>query len=226
VVTRGGDSVAASQAGTGPADGLRPFTTTAQVPSLGGPGSHFADTGLIYPLSSRPAPAPVGLRVAVWATAVLLVVGLVGLGVHRLRPSALRALEAGGAIPATSRTTLATRSPARAGHGGSSAAVRQTQTSSTGATWAVDAAQYTVTVSAQAPCWVQVTDPESSSPTFAGVLGGGAQKSFASAGGRLNLLLGASRVTVSVVLGGASTPVWTFTPTAAPFTLSFTSETG
>lgn len=206
----------------GPSDPLRPFTTTAQVPAVGRFDPRYG--GDLGPGVIRVRrPAPLVLRVAVWVTAALLLAGLAGLGIHRLRPSALDALEvhrpsSGPVLP--SATTSTTRP-----HGGAShaAAVSQVATTTTGASFSVSAAEYTVKVSAQAPCWVQATAPGSPAPVFAGTLSPGAQKTFTAVDGQIEVLLGAVRVTVSLSLAGSSTPAWTYTPTSAPYDLRFTS---
>lgn len=219
MTTGGGDSVTTGATSAGHADRLRPFTTTAEVPAVGGFDPRRGRPGVIRVRR----PAPLALRVAVWLTAVLLLAGLAGLGIHRLRPSALGALEvkptpsAGPATRSTS-TTVAhahTTAPAQP--------VSQTATTATGATLEVATAQYTVKVSPQAPCWVQVTAPGSPAPVFEGTLGAGEVKTFSAVNGQVELLLGASRVTVSVLFAGKSAPVWTFTPTSAPYQLRFMS---
>jgi len=224
VATRGGDIVTAGGAGSGHADRLRPFTTTAQVPAVGRFDPRPGDA----PWSVRRVrrPAPLALRVAVWLTGILLLVGLAGLGIHRLRPSALRALEVRPSPSSSAAAEATTTPPAGTAHPrqtGPTVPVSQTATSATGATMEVETSQYTVKVSAQAPCWVEATAPGAPAPLYDGLLTTGDEKAFSALDGQLELLLGASRVTVEVALAGSTTPAWTFVPTTAPFDLQFTS---
>lgn len=202
----------------GHADPLRPFTTTAEVPAVGRFDPRYGGVRRVR------RPPPLGLRVAVWVTAVLLLAGLAGLGIHRLRPSALGALEI-TTSPSPTAAAPATSTPTTSARGAKhpTAAVTETSATPTGATMEVSTAHYTVKVAAQAPCWVQATAPGSPSPVFAGTLIAGEDKTFSPLNGQVELLLGASRVTVSVLLAGSSAAAWTYTPTAAPFDLRFTS---
>ena len=77
---------------------LKAFTQTAQVPQVAAgppvhppcpPGLRFDTTDAI-PVTSRVPPAqpgPVALRVAVWSTVLLLVLGVAGVAVHHWRPA-------------------------------------------------------------------------------------------------------------------------------------------
>jgi hypothetical protein len=202
-------------------DSLRPFTSTAQVPVVAGP--RYGPEGAV-PRAVRRRPAPLWLRLAVWGTALLVLAGVAGIAVHKVRPSALASLEPGPARPAAA--THPTRPPATvpAPHKPTTSdPVVETPTGSQAATVQVDTARYTVTVAPQDRCWVQVTGPTSTTPQFAGVMAAGQQQTFHPVNGQLGVDLGASHVTVSVTLAGQSTPAWQFTPAAAPFTLSFTS---
>ncbi|MHB8328405.1 MAG: helix-turn-helix domain-containing protein, partial [Acidimicrobiales bacterium] len=73
---------------------LRPFTQTAQVPMVAGAGGRrtgndprFVTTGTVPAVtwSTSPRPAPGPLRAAVWTLAVLMAIGVAGLGVHAVR---------------------------------------------------------------------------------------------------------------------------------------------
>lgn len=205
---------------------LRAFTSTAQVPSvlgLSGDLDPFLPTGMVPALPARRLPAPLGLRIAVWTTALLVVAGLVMIGVDRARPSWLAAIEVGAstaasAPPAPHRASTTT-TPGR------SRAVRISQTGSDSATVTVPSGKYTVLVNVQGQrCWVQATTPGASAPVFAAVLAQGAQQSFQPDKGQLTVQLGASGVTVSVTLAGKHSPAWQYAPQGAPFTLSFTSS--
>jgi Tol biopolymer transport system component len=68
--------------------------------------------------------------------------------------------------------------------------------------------------------------PDGSRPVFVDVLQAGDKKTLAPVGGRLSIEFGASFVTVQVQVAGKTVPGWRFTPTVAPFSLSFASSPG
>lgn len=223
--------------GTATSDSLRPFTSTAQVPAVSGSGPQYADQhadqyvdtygGWVMPPKVRRRPAPLWLRLAVWFTAVLVLAGLAGIAIHQVRPSALQSLEPGKAHAAPASHPAASHpaaAPARPSAPSASNPVTETSTGPQAASVQVDTAQYTVMVVAQNRCWVQATDPSSATPQFASVLAAGAQQTFHPSNGQLDLNVGASAVTVSVVLSGKTTAAWQFTPPAAPYTLTFSSS--
>lgn len=210
-------------AGTSQGDPLRPFTSTAQVPAV---AHHLAmtDTGQVPIVFRQRRPVPLGLRIAVWANALLVVAGAVVLGLDKAHPAWFATTHAAKAAPRAHVQTTTPRRAAAPANGGSAtmAAVRQTQSGSSSATWAVADARYSVVVTTQSACWVEVTTPGSSSPVFASVMAAGAHQTFHPSSGQLVLQLGASKVTVEVLLAGRSSPAWQWTPTAAPYQLSFT----
>ena len=232
-MTRSGDNATAWNADPGRPDPLEPFTSTAQVPAVGrgtelGYDPRFAPTGSVATYRRR-APAPLGLRLVVWLVVLLLVVAGAGLAVAHLRPAWLSSLRAGATTATTAHvpTTTApahTSTPGTTHHG--AGGIVETTTGSTSATVTVPAADYTVVVQAQNPCWVQASVPTSATPVFASVMPAGSQQTFHPANGHLALELGASGVSVSVTEAGKSTAAWHFSPTAAPFNLSFTSAAG
>lgn len=229
MTTRGEGNATAWGDGEGSGTSLRAFTSTAQVPSVAGLSPQgldpFLPTGMVPALPARRAPAPLGLRIAVWMTALLVVAGLVLLGIHQARPAWLQGIEVGLApAAATAPTTPAphssTTTPSR-----QSGPVRISQSGSDSATVTVSSTQYTVLVSVQGQrCWVQASTPGSSAPVFASVVPQGAQQSFQPDKGQLTVELGASGVTVSVTLAGKHSPAWQYTPQGAPFTLNFASS--
>lgn len=226
--TQGGVVVTAWDVGTETPDSLRPFTSTAQVPIVSGP--QYVDPHAEWGIPRRWRPAPLGLRLAVVFTALLVLAGLAGIAVHKARPSALAWLEPGRTHPAASQTSRqappSTAAPAKAKAKAPSASqpVTQTTTGPQASTVQVDTTQYTVVVLAQNRCWVSASDPTSTTPQFASVLSAGAQQTFHPTNGQLDVNLGASAVTVSVMLAGKSAAAWQFTPPAAPYTLTFTSS--
>jgi hypothetical protein len=230
VTTRSDGSATAWTDGEGSGASLRAFTSTAQVPSLASLHEGldpFAPTGMVPALPAGWAPAPFGLRLAVWVTALLVVAGLALLGIHRVRPTWLRGIEVGASFG----TPVAQAAPAPRQHTTKaprpSGPVQLSQSGSSSATVTVSSAQYTVLVSvAGQRCWVQATTPDSSTPVFSSVLSAGAQQTFSPGRGQLTLDLGASGVTVSVTLPGKHTASWQYTPQGAPFTLNFTSASG
>lgn len=228
--TQSGVVVTAWNTGTETPDSLRPFTSTAQVPVVTGTRyvETYAEWGM--PRVVRWRPAPLWLRLGVWFTGLLVVLGLAGIAVHKVRPSALRAFEAGTARPAVTHHSLAPASrapaPVTSKTPSTSTPITETSTGPQTGSVQVDTAQYTVTVTAQNRCWVQATVPASPTPVFASVLAAGAQQTLHPSNGQLDLNLGASGVTVSVTLANKTTSAWQFTPPAAPFTLTFTSSTG
>lgn len=211
--------------GTETSDSLRPFTSTAQVPVVSGP--QYVDPYTEWGIPRRWRPAPLSLRLAVAFTALLVLAGLAGIAVHKVRPSAMAWLEPGQAHPTTSQSSRqappSTAAPVQP-KPSASHPVTETTTGPQAATVQVDTAQYTVIVLAQNRCWVSVSDPTSATPQFASVLAAGAQQTFHPANGQLNVNVGASAVTVSVVLANKSAAAWQFSPPAAPYTLTFTSS--
>lgn len=215
---------------SGPDDPLRPFTSTAQVPAVAGA---YAGAGGGEPaIVDRRRPAPLGLRLAVWATALLVVAGLAVIGVRQAYPSWLSAAPARHSALAASGA--ATTTPGHSASSGSGPAtppaptgpVSLTPSGPAAATVSVDSARYSVQVVAGGRCWVEVTTAGSTSPLFASVMAPGAQQTFQAANGKLGVELGASMVTVKVLLPNQRSPAWQWTPTAAPYQLSFTSRAG
>lgn len=221
-----------------PGDGthLRAFTQTAEVPgvrrtgvSAGNGHSHvqFNDTGSFPATPARLAfvrPAHVILRGAVWITATLLVVALVGLAVAHWEPQLLKDIH----LVRTTNTTIlpaAPGTPSRPGAHTHTAVVTQTGSGTGSATISVRASNYSVVVAAWARCWTVVNSPQSFSPVFQGILQGGEVKVFNSSNGQLTVNLGASLVTMEVRINGKTVPGWVFKPNSAPFVLNFTSNT-
>ncbi|HTT86320.1 MAG TPA: RodZ domain-containing protein [Acidimicrobiales bacterium] len=206
---------------------LQAFTQTAQVPrvgtrSVGNPAPRF-DTTDAVPVTWRgphePPAAPLVLRVAVWATVVLLVLAGAGLSVDHWRPAWLAkinlASKPAGAPARTSHTTT----PARG------AAVATGLMAPGRATVSVHATAFTVVVATQAPCWIQVTTTPGAVPLFSATVPAGTTKTFASADGQLTVELGASHVLLSARVGGRSVKGWYFGPPSAPYTVNFRSAT-
>lgn len=215
---------------------LLAFTQTDQVPgvraaavSAGGNHTHYAESGsFVYDPRPPVRPAPLVLRVAVWFTALLVVVGLVGLAAHQWDPQLLtdahltRPAQTAGVTPPVTgggRHTNAPASPAAV------AEVTETSTAPNTRSVAVKASQYAVLITPTAPVWIQVTTPGTTAPVFAGVVPGGQAKTFNSATGALSVELGASKVTLQVQVAGKTVPGWSFTPPTVPFTLTFSSTT-
>lgn len=223
-MTTPGDSATAWRTGGGSGTSLRPFTTTAEVPAVPG-DPRRSSTGPVPPVRRRRRSAPLGLRLAVWTTAVLVVAGLCAIGLHREFPSWWRTTPGTAAAPGPAGT--GTSAPgASPGAGTAGPTVTLSQTGATGATATVDTDQYTLTVSAQALCWVEVTTPGSAKPVFDADMQAGAQQTFHPSNGQLTLSMGASKVSVALFVDGKHTPAWQWTPTAAPYQLSFTSASG
>jgi len=211
----------------GDASHLKAFTQTAQVPMVGQrtvapptlpPGLRFDSTDAI-PVTWRarePDPAPLALRVAVWSTVLLLVLGVAGVAVHHWRPAWLAKIHliSGGPVrtPASGGPSR-TKAPA--------ALVTETPTGPQSATLAVRAAVFSVVVTTRAPCWIQVTSPASFAPSFSATVPAGTTKTFTSSGGQLSVELGASGATVTAQIVGKTVPHWSLTPAAAPFVMNF-----
>jgi Helix-turn-helix domain len=222
----------------GDASHLRAFTQTAQVPNVGGsggarPNGHggaaFAHTGVFGSVPRRRGyvrPAPLALRVAVWATAALVAVGLAGLAVnhwHRQWLADIHVIRttthgsgSGGAqfgslpsVPSSSPTGPAT--------------VSQADTGPVSSTVTVRASNFRVVVAALQRCWVYVITPQAATPIYQGVLQGGQVQTFDSANGQLSIQLGASQVALAVKVHDKLVPGWLFKPQSAPYTLNFAS---
>lgn len=225
-----GGQPAGGQPADGQDDGGYVFTRTAQVPRIGGspasyyrpPDPRFVNTGVVPKVGPYAAPrrkAPLGLRILVWLVVLLLLAGIAGLVVHKVRPQWLKSLEVatGTSAPAPARPAAS----AGASHGASSTVTATGSGLAENVTVKVGSlGSYAVVVSAQDPCWVQVNTPASFSPQFSQVMQGGQSQTFKPANGQLTLLVGASHVTVTVVVNGKPAK-WSFTPPTAPFTLNF-----
>ena len=223
MATGGGESVTTSSAGTAPGSSLRAFTSTAEVPRV--PHRSPTVSGQQVAFGGRRPKAPLGLRLAVWATALLVVVGAALIWVNHQYPSVFHAAPAAAIHAPVTPGTAAPAGP-KTGTAVPSGGVVFTQGGPTSGSVTVSSAQYTVTVSAQAPCWVQVTTPGATAPLFGAVMQPGSQQTFHPANGQLAMNLGASKVTLAVLVGSAHTPSWHWSPTSAPFQLSFTSTSG
>ncbi len=196
---------------------LRAFTQTAQVPQVTAtastvrpslpPGLRFDSTDSL-PVTIRrrpdPCPAPLALRVAVWSTVLLLVLGAGGLAVHHWRPAWLAKIHlvAGRGPPAPPGST---GPPAVRPH---RPVVTETASGPLSATVTVRSPVYQVVVTTQAPCWIHVSSPASFAPVFSATVPAGTTKTFTSANGQLSVELGASHVTVTVQVLGKTVPGW------------------
>jgi hypothetical protein len=220
---------------------LRAFTQTAQVPSAVGVASgqengqsaaaYVDATGTFPAVTSwhttvRPAPLP--LRMAVWLTAVIVVVGLAGLAVHRWHSQWLVDIHVmhprSGGGPATTTGSTAGQNATPSGAAAHrTAVVTQTSADASSASIAVRAASYSVLVAASQRCWVQVDTPQSYSPAYDQVLQAGQSQTFPASNGQMTVHLGSTYALVDVQVNGKTAPGWLFKPPAAPFVLNFTS---
>ncbi len=216
------------------------FTQTAEVPGVAGispfaPGRQTsATTGPWYstegftalglpaqqPHQPRSRPVPLGLRLAVWLTALALALAAAGLAVDHWRPQWLVKLHLDRN---PSQITGAGGSGGSTGSSVTSISARTVSANSTGATVAVSTATFSVEVAAFAPCWVQAESPASSSPLFSGTMGSGTSRTFAASSGQLTVQVGASSVLMTVKANGRLVRGWFFRPSIAPYVVSFVS---
>ena len=230
-----------------PGDGshLRAFTQTGQIPGVGrssggsyrGRAQTMDHTGVFAAVPAiRPyvRPAPLGLRVAVWTTAGLVAVGLLGLAVSHWQRQWLADIHVihGPDHPGTSSgasfefgpgSPSASSSPSSSSSSSSSATVSQTDSGPGVSAVTVRAADFAVVVAASQPCWVSASTPQSFQPIFQGTLQSGQTTTLDSANGQLTVQLGARQVALAVKIGGKLVPGWLFQPSSAPYTLNFTS---
>ena len=229
----------------GDAAHLRAFTQTAEVPGIRrseAPVRNGDDhTGRFDITGSFPVvddwikperSAPLVLRATVWLVALLLVVAGAGLAVHHYQPQWLRDIHlqraapltvpgSSGAAPGPSGgVTTPTLAPGPGKHT-PKGPVTETLTTTGSATVTVQAASYSVVVSASAPCWTVVNTPQSFKPVFNAELGAGQVDTFDSADGQLTVTVDASGVTLQVRIAGRVVPTWVFRPPSAPFVLNF-----
>ncbi|HXQ63188.1 MAG TPA: helix-turn-helix domain-containing protein [Acidimicrobiales bacterium] len=209
---------------------LRAFTQTAQVPQVGPrpvrpslpPGLRFDSTDAI-PVTYRdhpdPHPAPLALRVAVWSTVLLLIVGVAGLAVHHWRPAWLTKIHLVAGPPA--RGAHASHGASRPSTGVHGPVVKQTASGPLSAEVTVRSPVFAVVVTTGAPCWIHVSSPASFAPVFSSTVPAGTTKTFTSASGQLSVELGASHASVTVQVLGKTVPGWVLTPSAAPFVVNF-----
>jgi hypothetical protein len=174
----------------------------------------------------RPAPLP--LRIAVWATGVLVAVGLIGLAVNHWHRQWLADLHI---IRSTTQTSGpgsggaqfgALTSPPSSSQTGTPV-VTQADTGPVSSTVTVRSPTFRVVVAALQPCWIYVTNPQSATSVFTGTLQAGQVSTFDSANGQLSIQVGASQVALAVKVHNKLVPGWLFKPQSAPFTLNFTS---
>jgi len=228
----------------GEATHLRAFTQTAEVPGVrrDDPVVRSADhrTGRYDITGSFPVvddwikperSAPFVLRAAVWLVVVLLVVAGVGLAVHHYEPQWLTDIHLQRVTPLTvpgshgattgsgtgATTPTLAPGPGKAPQG----PVTEALTTAGSATVTVQAASYSVVVSASAPCWTVVNTPQSFKPVFNAELAAGQVDSFDSADGQLTVNVGASGVSLQVRIAGRLVSNWVFRPPTAPFVLNF-----
>ncbi len=183
------------------------------------PGLRFDSTDAI-PVTLRgrpePRPAPLTLRVAVWSTALLLVVGIGGLAVHHWRPAWLKKIHL-VAGPSTGAAASHGTTPA---HGPHLPIVTETASGPLSATVTVRSSVFSVVVTTTAPCWIHVSNPASFAPVFSATVPAGTTKSFTSASGQLSVELGASHVSMTVQILGKTVPGFLLAPRAAPFVVN------
>jgi hypothetical protein len=212
---------------------LKSFTQTAQVPAVGSrptttalpPGLRFDSTDSI-PVTRRPLAysgpaAPLALRVAVWSSVLLLVLGVAAIAVHHFRPAWLVDVHLVGASPSGASGHPTTG--AKAGTP-SEPFVIDTATGATSATLTVRSPVYDIVVTTQAPCWIHVTSPAGPAPLFSATVPAGTTKSFRSTDGQLTVELGASRAVVTAQVLGKTLPGFSLTPSAAPYVMTFRSS--
>ncbi len=177
---------------------------------------------------SRPkSRVPLPLRVGVWATATLLLAGLLVLGLHRQVPRWWADLNRPD--PTTTSTSTTTTTPG----------VHATQTSTGGssATVAVSSPDYQLVVHVLSRTWIFVNSDDPSQAAadpsmgttpriFEGILDTGPDQTYTPVKGNLTVQMGASGVVLGLEVNGKVVPNWLFTPQVAPFTLSITSGSG
>lgn len=213
---------------------LRAFTQTGQIPGLGGGGGNgfggrdMTRTGVFRAVPAGRGyvrPAPLALRIAVWATAVLVVVGLIGLAVGHYQRQWLADVHIIRAATPNTQPSTATlpgpSTPRPSGGGSQSSTVTMSNTGPGAASVSVGAPEFSVVVSASQPCWVSASTPQSFQPIFQGVLQPGQTTTLASANGQLTVMLGASNVALAAKVNNRLVPGWLFKPPSAPFTLNF-----
>jgi hypothetical protein len=229
---------------TGTQAHLRAFTQTAEIPVTGGVRAlgdeaaslHFADTNAI-PIISREQPrarhSHQWFQTTLGFTTLLLLVGVVGLAVHHYEPQWLANIHVTRArSPAVNAKTGSvtpeqSRRSSRVSVSPLPSLITQTEGRTGSASVVVHAKSYQVLISAQKPCWIDATvPPDVSRPLFVDVLQAGDTKTLAPVGGKLSIEFGASFVTVQIQVTGRIVPGWTFTPPAAPFSLSFATYSG
>lgn len=207
---------------------LEAFTQTAEtVPVRGGarakPGGDML-TGAypaVPPLRIRPARRrpPLILRLTLWTTLALIVVGGAGLAIDHWRPQLLKDIHVLSGPPAK-------KSHSSQGQGSSTQAPQLVSSTSTGPSseqMTVKAANYQVVVKALAPAWIEVSSPASSSPLFENTLQTGEQQAFDSTNGALTVEFGGAQAISAVEIDGHAVANSLFKPPVVPFTLNFKS---
>lgn len=213
---------------------LRPFTQTAETPAVAGARAgfdpRFAATGMVpaYAVRVRRR-SPLWFRLTLWTMLILIAAAASLIGVHHFRPGALRAIESASAAgprstgSGTAAGSHQSSSSTSAPNVSNGTTVELVTDGATG-TATVPASQFDVVIATQGLCWVSVTDPGSTIPVFSQTLPAGAQQVFPASNGGLVVNVGSSHVTLSVQIKGKTVAGSDFTPTAAPFTLTYSSS--
>jgi hypothetical protein len=179
------------------------------------------ETGQVAAVRQGP---PRYLKVLVTLVAALVVVAVVGLGLHNQISGWIHSgrVETSSLFTKLKKDAGLKSTPAK-GKGTKAAAVPKFTVSTTpdhaGGTVTVGAPSFYVQVATNAnPSWVQVTDSGSQAPIFSQVLQGGQSKLF-TVTDATTIETGSSAAHF-VVFDGFR-PLTTYTPTAAPFTMTF-----
>ncbi len=201
---------------------MQAFTTTAQTGRVVGNGEMLTGAyPAVQPLRIRSVRrrVPVLLRLALWLTLLLILVGVAGLAVHHWRPQWLVDIHVVQGPPGTAvRHGPAPPPPAPA-----PAPVTLTPTSANSAVMTVRAANFTVVAQGLQPAYIQVATPASFSPVFSGIVAAGERRRFSSANGQLSIQFGGAQILVAVEVNGRTVPSSLFKPSVVPFTLNFSS---
>ncbi|MGA8724242.1 MAG: helix-turn-helix transcriptional regulator [Acidimicrobiales bacterium] len=179
--------------------------------------------------------APRSLKFVTWLACILVLAALVGLGIRQWHPQwlasshILRVVEPGSQNPHPAVTPLApptqpasaTQAPkttAPATHHHQTSAVELALAGPTGEAYSVNTSHFTVNVATSGPCWVQITNSQSSIPLVSSVQPAGKSLSE-TAKGTMTVELGSSSVLVGISIKGKT--VFLATPHVVPFTYTF-----
>jgi hypothetical protein len=194
---------------------------TGMIPAI--PASELKDVKRAMARARRRRRAATPLKVITWVVAVLALAAVAGTVIQGAKPqwlveSHILRMTVPGAT-ALQRAAAPPTTAAPVHHPADPVTLTSTD-GSTQAAYTVSKSTFTLRVAASNPCWIQVITPASPTPEFESTLQAGDVKTFV-ADKAISLQVGSSASIVGILINGKA--VFLNTPSATPFTYTFTS---